>query len=75
MVGRYLRRPNFNFIILIVQSYPDIDLNYIFKNEVPILVDGVEEPMEIYTQDNKKLLEILEKTTKQLRDNLDQSET
>ena len=75
MVGRYLRRPNFNFILLIVQTYPDIDLNYIFKNEAPVLLNVIKEPTGKYVQDNNYLLEILEKTTEQLRANLNQNPT
>lgn len=75
MVGRYLRRPNFNFILLIIESYPDVDLNYIFKNATPFLIGTIEEPSSMYAQDNNYLLEVLEKTTEQLRVNLNKDIT
>jgi transcriptional regulator with XRE-family HTH domain len=56
LVGRYLRKPNFDFITILTNEYPDIDWNFILKEE--------------RTQDNinsKNLLDAIDSLTKQLR--------
>lgn len=69
MVGRYLRKPNYAFLTKIIENYPDIDLNYILKNQAPNL-NLVLEPESKYKFDNAQLIKIIEEATCQLKNNL-----
>lgn len=68
MVGRYLKNPNLKFLEAICQIYPDMDLNFILKNEHSKAT--VAEKEAIYGLDNDQLLKIIESATSQLRENL-----
>lgn len=67
MVGRYLNKPSYNFIQSLLDVYPDVDLNYIFKEDNSKILN---ETREIYGRSNEELLKIIEKATSQLRANM-----
>lgn len=69
MVGRYLRKPNYAFLSKIIEKYPDIDLNYILKNDTSHLHLALE-PESSYELDNHQLLKIIEDATDKLKGNL-----
>jgi len=66
MIGRYLneQRINVDFIKAVTDAYPEIDWNYIFKDE--IVLDGVEETEIVYLKTPEILLKEIEKNVKEL---------
>lgn len=74
MVGRYMEKPNYDFIISILKLCPDIDLNYLFKEFNDEKNNVVSEPNGEYgDKNNEELLKIIEEATSQLRANLTQN--
>lgn len=67
MVGRYLRenKINIEFINAITKAYPDIDWNFVLKEEV--CLSGVEEGNSIYEKSPKNLLNEIEIRIKELK--------
>ncbi len=70
MVGRYMKNPNLKFLIAVIKIYPDLDLNFILKEDDTSNVFILKEAEEIYGRDNVELLKIIEEATRQLRENL-----
>ena len=68
MMGRYLKgkdKINSDFILSLVQHFPDIDLKYIFASESEI-TNALEEPPMSYGINKDNLIEELENIEKKL---------
>ncbi|MEI6865511.1 helix-turn-helix transcriptional regulator [Flavicella sp.] len=70
MVGRYLTKskPNFELLTRIVKSYPDIDLNKLFKEKYS---NTVQEEPAIYTKESIAIINNIEKELQALKDKID----
>ncbi|PHR71007.1 MAG: hypothetical protein COA67_07355 [Lutibacter sp.] len=71
MVGRYLKNPNLKFIVSILEHYPSIDLNYLFKENIK-LDSFDEEGTTVYGEDNGQLIHNIESSLLKLKKNLSQ---
>ena len=72
MVGRYLRKnkPNYEFINALVREFPDIDLNYLFKDE---LENTLNEQNQNYQKSPITLIDEIEIKLHSLKVNLTQN--
>jgi transcriptional regulator with XRE-family HTH domain len=68
MVGRYLKSsaPNFQFIIAVSKAFPEIDWNYMFKNNNSVS-ELINKPQEAYVNLPKLLLEEIDVRLQQLK--------
>lgn len=62
MVGRYLKgsKPNYDLIMEMIKVWPDIDLNYLYKDEAAYNAATVEEAGDEYKEDLYSIVNRLE---------------
>lgn len=70
MIGRYLSKskPNYEFILAIIDSYPDVNLNELFKEKD---FNVVGEETASYSSNPKSIIAKIEQDLKRLKDSLD----
>ncbi|MGJ8760350.1 MAG: helix-turn-helix domain-containing protein [Polaribacter sp.] len=70
MVGRYLKSnaPNFQFIKAVSKAFPEIDWNYMFKEETGFTKNIATEPDDYYEKTPSMLLEEIDVRLKVLKD-------
>jgi len=66
MISRYLNtnKPNYDFIMAVVKSFPDVDLNYLFKDN---LNDILNEENQLYEKNEEQLIDEIEINLNKLR--------
>ncbi|WP_341221896.1 helix-turn-helix domain-containing protein [Polaribacter atrinae] len=70
MVGRYLKSnaPNFQFIKAVSKAFPEIDWNYMFKDENSFAKTKINEPAENHKKTPSILLEEIDVRLQVLKD-------
>ena len=72
MVGKFLVKPNFYFLKDIIKLFPDIDLNYILKDDLEVNGLFEDHGASYGKEKHEVLLDDLEETIHKLRDHLSQ---